>query len=215
MALRASEDNSSNSPVTGVHYFRQDPEKKPTNQWEQWIQLLEVAVQARHSISVPDITSEADQQTPRVRSMMGNLEEEPAKRKVTSLLYISIGKTGRKMLMNKFPQINNLRIQLAQLLKFCTECFQTRRNRTLDRHMFLSRKQKPTESLHLFWNVLNGHAAKCDFGNQTGGLVYDIVVLNITNKQVQGKLCTEPKDNPTEALQLALDFEDGLRRQKK
>ena len=184
------------------------------NEWEQWVQLLEVAVEARHSISVTEITSEADQQTPRVPSMMGNREEEPANWKVTSLLYISIGKTGPKMLMKKFPQINILRIHLVQLLQFCLECFQTRRNRTLDRHMFLSRKQKPTESLRLFWNILNGHAPKCDFGDQTGGLVYDFVVLNITKKQVQEKLCTEPKDNSTETLQLELDFKDGLRRQK-
>ena len=78
-----------------------------------------------------EITREADQQNPRILAMMGNLEEEPAKRKVTILLYISIGKTGRKMLMHKFQQIIFLLIQLAQLLRFCIECFQTRRNRTL------------------------------------------------------------------------------------
>ena len=90
----------------------------------------------------------------------------------------------------------------------------TEKYRTLDRRTFLSRKQKPTESLHQFWNIVNGLAAKCDFGKQTEGLVYDIFVLNMTNKKVQEKLCTEPKDNPTEALQFAIAFEDGLRRQK-
>ena len=89
-----------------------------------------------------------------------------------------------------------------------------RRNRTLDRHTFLSRKQKPSESLHQFWNVLNSLAAKCDFGNQTEALVYDIFILNMSNKQVQEKLCTEPKDNPLDALQFAIAFEDGLKRQK-
>ena len=89
-----------------------------------------------------------------------------------------------------------------------------RRNRTLDRHTFLSRKQKPSETLHQFWNVLNGLAAKCDFRNRTEGLVYDIFILNMSNKQVQEKLCTEPKDNPLDALQFAIAFEDGLKRQK-
>ena len=116
--------------------------------------------------------------------------------------------------MDKFPHINILLIQLNNILQHCAECFQTRRNRTLDRHTFLSRKQKPTESLHQFWNILNGLAAKCDFGNQTEGLVYDIFVLNMANKQVQEKLCTEPKDNLNEVLQFAIAFEDGLRRQK-
>ena len=38
-------------------------------------------------------------------------------------------------------------------------------------------------------------------------------VLKMNNKQVQEKLCTEPKENPAEALQFAIAFEDGLKRQ--
>ena len=178
------------------------------------MQLFEVAVLARHSISVSELVREQGPNNPRSAALMGNLELEPAKRKVTSLLYISIGKTGRKMLMDKVPKRNILLNQLNMLLQNCNECFQMRRNRTLDRHTFLSRKQKPSETLHQFWNVLNGLAAKCDFGNQIEGLVYDIFILNMSNKQVQEKLCTEPKDNPLDALQFAIAFEDGLKRQK-
>ena len=36
----------------------------------------------------------------------------------------------------------------------------------------------------------------------------------MANKQVQEKLCTEPKETPAEALQFAIAFEDGLKRQK-
>ena len=36
----------------------------------------------------------------------------------------------------------------------------------------------------------------------------------MSNKQVQEKLCTEPKDNPLDAFQFAIVFEDGLKRQK-
>ena len=119
------------------------------------------------------------------------------------------------MLTDKFPKINILLIHLNILIQNCNECFQMRRNRTLDRHTFLSRKQKPSEPLHQLWNVLNGLAAKCDFGNQTTeGLVYDIIILNMSNQQVQEKLCTEPKENPLDALQFAIAFEDGLKRQK-
>ena len=114
--------------------------------------------------------------------------------------------------MDKFPQINILTYQLQDIAQNCTECFQVRRNRTLDRLTFLSRKQNPNETLHQFWNILNGLAAKCDFGNQTEWLVYDIFVLNMANKQVQEKLCTEPKDNPADDLQFAIAFEDGLKR---
>ena len=47
------------------------------------------------------------------------------------------------------------------------------------------------------------------FGNQTEGLVHDFFVLNMSNKVVQKKLCTEPKKTPAEALQFAIAFEDG------
>ena len=218
MALQASSSNetdeNSNSHVPGLHYFRQEADKTPSYEWEQWGQIFEVAVLARHSIFVSELVRDEDQNNPRSAALMENLELEPAKRKMTSLLYISIGKTGKKMLMDKFPKINFLLIQLNILLLNCNECFQMRRNRTLDRHTFLSRKQKPSETLHQFWNVLNGLAAKCDLGNQTEGLVYDIFILNMSNKQVQEKLCTEPKDNPLDALQCAIAFEDGLKRQK-
>ena len=155
---------------------------------------------------------DADQQNRRNAAMMRNLYEVPAKRKLLSLLYISIGKTGRKMLMVKFPNINISLIELRKLVQNCTEYFQTRRNRMLDRHIFLSRKQKSTETLHQFWNALNGFAARCDFGEQTEGLVDDVFVLNMNNKRFQEKSCTKPKETPVEALQFVIAFEDGLKR---
>ena len=36
----------------------------------------------------------------------------------------------------------------------------------------------------------------------------------MANKQVQEKLCTEPKDNPADALQFTIAFDDGLERQR-
>ena len=36
----------------------------------------------------------------------------------------------------------------------------------------------------------------------------------MNNRQIQAKLCTEPKETPAEALQFAIAFEDGLKRQK-
>ena len=131
-----------------------------------------------------------------------------------SLVYLSIGKTGRKMLTDKYPHIKNFVIALAEMLERSRACFEVRRNRTLDRHAFFSRKQQPAESLHQYWNILNGLASKCDFGEQTQSLVYDIFVLNMSNKQVQERLCTEPKEDSAAALQFAIAFEEGLRRQK-
>ena len=210
MALRSNEDESSSSPVPGLNYFWQEAENEHSYDWEQWQQLLEVAVLARYSFSVTEITRNMDEQSPRVPALIGNLEENAAARKIVSLLYISLGKNRREMFMDKFPPIEILPMQLPQFLQHCNECFQMRSNRTMDRHNFLSRKQKRNESLHQFWNALNGLAARCNFGNQTEGLVHDIFVLNMSNKLVQEKICTEPK----EALQFTIAFEDGLNRQK-
>ena len=53
---------------------------------------------------------------------------------------------------------------------------------------------------HQFWQVPNGLATRCDFGNQTEKLVYDIFVLNMENKQVQEKLSNGPKENTVHVL---------------
>ena len=121
MALRSIDDESSNSPVPGLIYFWQEAEKEPPYDWEHWQQLFEVAVLARHSISVTEITRNVDEQNPRVPALMGNLEEHATARKIVGLLYISLNKNGRKMIMDKFHQITILLIQFAQFLQHCNE----------------------------------------------------------------------------------------------
>ena len=107
MALRTDEDNP-NSPLSGLIYFWQDAEKPSGYDWEQWIQLFEVATLARRSIPVSEVLRVAVQQNPRTMSLMGNLEEVSGRRKMVKLLYISSGKTARKMVLDKFPTINIL-----------------------------------------------------------------------------------------------------------
>ena len=61
---------------------------------------------------------------------------------------------------------------------------------------------------------MKGFVSKGDFGNQSKSLIYDIFILNIVNKQVREKLCTEQKSTPGEALQFAIAFEHALEQQK-
>ena len=105
MALRSNEDDNSNYPLPGLNYFWREADKTPSYDWELWLQLFKVVVIARHSISITELTREADEQNPRVSALMGNLDKTAAARKIISLLYISLRKTGRKMLMDTFPQI--------------------------------------------------------------------------------------------------------------
>ena len=44
-------------------------------------------------------------------------------------------------------------------------------------------------------------------------LVLDMFILHMNTKKVQGKLCREPKE-PDQALEFAIAFEEGVKRQK-
>ena len=142
------------------------------------------------------------------------MQDEPAERKVVSVLFLSLGTAARKNLIDRFPELTVATVQLPNLTNHCRESFVKQRNRTLDRFNFLSRKQRSDESLKQFWNVLTGLAAKCELGEQTEQLVLDMFILNMNNATVQERLCTEPKDNPEEALRFAVAFEEGIKRQQ-
>ena len=62
--------------------------------------------------------------------------------------------------------------------------------------------------------MLNCLASKCDSGEQTQSLVYYIFVLNMSNKQNQERLCTEPKEDPVATMHFVIGFEEILKRQK-
>ena len=80
-ALRTNNEDQFNSPVSRTNYFWQEDEKEHSYDWEQWLQLFEVAVLARHSISVFKLTRYADEQNPRVAALMVNIKTVPAAKK--------------------------------------------------------------------------------------------------------------------------------------
>ena len=96
----------------------------------------------------------------------------------------------------------------------CDPTFRRQRNGTLERHKFFSREQQNNETLQQFWNALSRLAARCDFEQQTESLIMDAFIQNMHNKTVQERLCTEPKENPQEALRFAIAFEEGVSQQK-
>ena len=71
------------------------------------ILLLEVAVLAKHSISITELLRDADQQNPRQAALMGNLEKMHAKRKVVSLFESPLRKRDETCLW-----INSLKLTL-------------------------------------------------------------------------------------------------------
>ena len=71
---------------------------------------------------------------------------------------------------------------LAEIKDNCEQTFRKRRDRTLKRYKFFSRKQRNNETLRHFWNALTGLAARCDFEQHTESLVMDAFIQKIHNK---------------------------------
>ena len=128
-------------------------------------------------------------------------------------MYLSLGEAARKLFKDKYPHTTLWNLKARELIQLATECYHVKRNRTLNRHNFFSRMQQQGETLQQFWHALNGLAALCDFGEITNTLVLDMFILDMGNKKVQEKLCTEPKE-PEQALEFAIAYEEGVKRQK-
>ena len=175
------------------------------------MELLEVALSAKSNISVAELTKTTGNKD---KSLTGDMEEATAMKKANSVLYLALGMAARKTISDKFPTVNIARISLEDLIKTCKDCFEKPKNETLDRFKFLSRKQKENETLRQFWNELNRLAAKCNFGTITESLVKDVFIVNMNNKDVQQKLCTEPKSTIADNIQFAISYEEGALRQQ-
>ena len=108
MALRAenpstSSSSSSTSHLAGLPVFWMDATTNPTMDWDKWFDLFQVAMMPKYSISISELTRETTQQSPRVRTLLGDLDEDPANKKVISILYLSLGDAARKQFMDKYP----------------------------------------------------------------------------------------------------------------
>ena len=90
--------------------------------WDKWLDLFQVALMAKYSISITELTRNADQQNPRVRALLGNLEEDPANKKVISVMHLALGDAARKQFMDKYPTTALWELRAQQLINLCNEC---------------------------------------------------------------------------------------------
>ena len=122
MALRAQNELSSStfqtsslSHLVGLSVFWYDDNSDPTMELDKWMDLFQVALMAKYSISLTELTRDASQQKARVRALMGDLEEEPANKKVVSVLYLSLGEAARKQFRDKFPHVTLWSLKVSEL----------------------------------------------------------------------------------------------------
>ena len=95
--------------------------------WDKLFDLFQVALMAKCSISVTELTREADQQNPRVRLFSRDLDENPANKKVISILYLSLGEQARNPFMAKEPHTALWDLKAQELIALCTDCFRKKR----------------------------------------------------------------------------------------
>ena len=193
--MDSSESTSSSGPsaLAGLPSFWDHHETPPQTEWEKWWDIFIVAVNAKHSISDHELLRTPTQSQPRQAALLNNINELAAERKIVSILFLSLVTAARKNLTDKYPNMTVATASLNEIKINCEETFQRPRNRTLDRFKFFSRKQQPNESLRQFWNALTGLAARCEFDQQTEGLIMDAFIQNMHNKTVQERLCTDSK----------------------
>ena len=88
MALRAenpsSSSSSSSSQLVGLSVLWSDATANPAMDWDKWLDLFQVALMAKYSISITELTRKATQQNPRVRAVLRDIDEDPANNKEES-----------------------------------------------------------------------------------------------------------------------------------
>ena len=96
MAMPANSENSSvqTSSLThlvGLPVFWHDADENPTMEWDKWVDLFQVAAMAKYSISITELKRQVTEQSPRVRALTADLDEDPANKTIVSVLYLSLG----------------------------------------------------------------------------------------------------------------------------
>ena len=88
------------SHLVGLPVYWHEANSTPTMDWDKWLESFQVAVMAKFSISITELTREVNEQNPRARASLGDMDEDLANKKVVSVLYhISLWNLKVKKLM--------------------------------------------------------------------------------------------------------------------
>ena len=144
--------------------------------------------------------------------MCGDKPWSLADRKTVSLLHLSIGIEGRRILNCKNPHIMIDTLSTVNFWKIVEEAFIRPRNITFDRDVFLITKQLRGETVEHFYGKLKELAENCDFENKEETLIRDVFITNLIDPEIQKELLNQTVE-PRQALELAITMELGMRNQ--
>ena len=147
-------------------------------------------------------------------STMGERPWNLCDQKCVSLLYLSIGTVGRRLLTQKFPHDNIYDLTTLKLWEMMEIAFIRPRNITFDRYVFFSRKQKKGETVEQFYSILKELAENCDFENHEEMIIRDIFITNMLVDDIQRELLRDTVD-PERALSIAVNMEMGHQNQQR
>ena len=133
-------------------------------------------------------------------------------RKTVSLLYLSIGIEGRRILNSKNPHILINTLATVHFWKIVEEAFIRPRNITFNRHVFLIRKQLRGETVEHFYGKLKELAENCGFEIKEETLIRDVFITNLMDPDIQKKLLKQTVE-PRQALEPAINMKLGMRNQ--
>ena len=136
-----------------------------------------------------------------------------ADRKRVSLLYLSIGVEGRRILNCKNPLIKIDTLTTVEFWKIVEEAIIRPRNIAFDRHVLLIMKRLRGEKVEHFYGKLKELAENCDFENKEETLIRDVFITNLIDTEIQKELL-EQTIEPGQTLELAINMELGMRNQQ-
>ena len=73
---------------------------------------------------VNELLRPAAEQNPRIAALINNLNEQAAERKIVSVIFLSLGTTGRNSLTDKFPHMRVATVSFREIRENCEQTFQ-------------------------------------------------------------------------------------------
>ena len=125
------------------------------------------------------------QKTTEAGTLFGKRPGILSNQKCVSLLYLTIGTEGRRLLTQKFPQDNVYDLSTLKLWETLEIAFIRPRIITFDRYVFFFRKQKKDEKVEQFYSVPEELAENCDFENLEEAIIRDIFITNMLDDDIQ------------------------------
>ena len=129
-------------------------------------------------------------------------------------MYLSLGTEGRRIFNSKKSTVVLDEISTKNLWDVLNTTFIRIHNITLDRYLFLTRKQQKGEPIEKFYGHLKGLSENCDLGEKGDTIIRDVFIANMQNEDIQKKLLKETVE-PDKALAIAINIEMGTLNQLK